>query len=212
MEAMIIWTIQELYNRPGQNVERFLHDTKQQGDTAALHYLAEQYFDAFNAPAPISGLTTNRDRIYKRVLGLPLRTNETVVNALHDEQYGAIRRKQALSKVHDVIQEFAAEKGYQEEIHRGEVLLDIPLRRMDLGGPIFVRTEDGKIEPAIKVSPLLGVLNEYFGELSKILRIFVSPRLRDGVGKKVWATHREVLRTRIITALSPDNKSESEMK
>jgi HD superfamily phosphohydrolase len=211
MEAMIIWTIQELYNRPGQSVGRFLEDTKQQGDTAALHYLSEEYLRAFNAPAPISGLTTNRDRIYKRVFGLPLRGNESLLNAFHDEQYGFARRKAALTKIHKVIEQFASANGYGDEIQRGEVLLDMPLRRMDLGGPIFIRIPEGAVEPATKVSPLLKVLDDNFGELSKVLRVFVSPRVRDAVGKDVWARSYLALRKDTLDALTA-SQFESEMK
>lgn len=211
MEAMIIWTIQELYNLPGQSIDRFLQDTIQQGDTAALHYLSEEYLHAFNAPAPISGLTTNRDRIYKRVLGLPLQGNEALLNAFHDEEYGFVRRKAALEKIHKVIEGFANDNGFADDIQRGEVLLDMPLRRMDLGGPIFIRTSEGPVEPATKVSPLLKVLDDNFGELSKVLRIFVSPRVRDGVGKDVWARNHPTLRKDILDALTA-SQHESEMK
>lgn len=211
MEAMIIWTIQELYNRPGQSVDRFLQDTMQQGDTAALHYLSEEYLRAFNAPAPISGLTTNRDRIYKRVLGLPLHGNVALLNAFHDEEYGFARRKAALAKIHEVIELFAHAHGFSDDVQRGEVLLDMPMRRMDLGGPIFIKVPDGPIEPATKVSPLLKVLDDNFGELSKILRVFVSPRLRDTVGKEVWAVNHNDLRKGILDALT-SSQHESEMK
>lgn len=211
MEAMIIWTIQELYSRPGQTVERFLQDTKQQGDTAALHYLAEEYFRTFNTPAPISGLTTNRDRIYKRVFGLPIRGNESLLNAYYHEQHGFVRRKTASTLIQNAIEDLAKAHGYHNQIQRGEVLLDMPLRRMDLGGPIYIKTAEGTIEPATKVSPLLDVLDKNFGELSKVLRVFVSPRLRDAVGKDVWERKYNVLRKSILDALTA-SQFESEMK
>jgi len=211
MEAMIIWTIQELYSQPGQNIQRFLQDTKQQGDTAALHYLAEEYFKTFNKAAPISGLTTNRDRIYKRVFGLPLHGNENLLGNYYDDRHGFARRKAALEEIQNYVQDLAKSNGYADQIQPGEVLLDLPLRKMGLGGPIYIRTAEGLIEPATKVSPLLEVLDRKFGQLSKVLRIFVAPKIRDAVGKDVWQSHYDVLRKEILHALT-SNQFESEMK
>jgi hypothetical protein len=84
---------------------------------------------------------------------------------------------------------------------------------MDLGGPLYIKTAEGQIEPATRVSPLLEVLDKNFGELSKVLRVFVSPRLRDAVGKEVWERNYDVLRKATLDALTASQaETESEMK
>jgi serine/threonine protein kinase len=211
VEAMIIWTIQELYSRPDKNALDFLRDTKHQGDAGALEYLADEFLRAFETPAPISGLVSNRDRIYKRVFELPLIGHEQLLNAFLDDQHGLARRTAALKQISGIIQAFAREKGYKEKILDGEVLLDIPLRKMDLGGPIYIRTAEGEVKPAVAVSPLLSVLHSKFGDLSKVLRVFVSPRIRDKLGKEAWEAGQSQLRISTMQALI-SSQSKSEIK
>ena len=94
---------------------------------------------------------------------------------------GPKKRTQAEKKVRDLITGLVNSWGYKKHITEHEVLLDIPLRPMDLGGEIFIRGYDGNIEPAECKSTLLKELKNRFDAMSKIVRVFVSPQIRDGI-------------------------------
>jgi HD superfamily phosphohydrolase len=186
LASMIIWTIRSLMTN-GMSLEVYLRDTRDSGEAGALEYLARAYEERFEKRvAPIAALASDRRRVYKRVFEMSFERATSLLSAMQDEQTGAERRLRAEESVLRLVSRFATERGYRREIRTGEVLLDIPLRNMDLGGGIYIRRFDGQIVSAVTVSKLLSSLQEDFASMSKVLRVFVSPAIRNDVGLSAW--------------------------
>lgn len=181
--SMVIWTIRELYSRPEHSLIQYLIDTKNLGEAGALEYISEKYRKAFNEEPPIAGLATNRSLIYKRIFDMSSEENDNLLLSFQDEEIGIKKHKEAQKNLHKVVSYFLKSVGFKETIRSCEVILDIPRRKMDLGGNIFIRGNDGRIEKAIIKSPVLKQLEESFGAMSKVFRVFVSPRIRSYLSK-----------------------------
>jgi len=207
--AMIIWTVRELYSHGRASPDKYLRATQDLGEAGALEYLALAYQQMYRREAPIEGLGTNRDRVYKRVFEMAFSGGELekALDKFHDIEAAPLNRDEAQQRVSSVIQDFLQAAGAPINIEPGEVLLDIPLRKMDLGGVIFIRKKDGSIEPATKVSHVLRELEQNFSLMSKVLRIYVAPHIRNSVGTRCWES-ASALRSAIVSTLQAERPSE----
>ena len=130
--------------------------------------------------------------------------------ALQDEENGFERRKSIQLKVLEVIKKFIKDRGVVIDLKECDVLLDIPLRKMNLGGNIFVRGYDGKIDKAINQSELLKELERSFGSMSKVLRVFVAPGIRRIIYESKENQIRELRKT--IYQIVAEDKYHTEVK
>ncbi len=176
--AMIIWTIRKIYSREEYTIEDYLNDTVNLGESGALDYLSGCYSETYNSDAPIYGLATDRDLIYKTIFEMSFKEkNELLTRFKNDSN----QRDEAQERVRLCVENFLESNDITIAISQKEVLLDVPLRDMDLGGKIFVRSLNKTIVPAINESPVLKALEDSFDQMSKILRVFVKPEIRDHI-------------------------------
>jgi HD superfamily phosphohydrolase/serine/threonine protein kinase len=189
IEAMIIYTIRAMNVANKDAFREFLLNTRDIGEAGALERLAETFKRQMYYDAPIAGLWSNRDVVYRRVWEMPLSGQGALLTRLQDETNGLETRQSANDRVEEIVCKFIEERTGGKTTPRrrtGQVILDVPLRTMDLGGAIFVREPDGIIRSIEQVSPVIRELALGFGRLSKTLRVYVAPALRDAVGKRPW--------------------------
>lgn len=202
LASMIIRTIRDLYQKPANTLVQYLEATWNVGDSGALDFLERRYLETFARPAPIAGLSTNRDKVYRRVCEISFTQFPDVLHALQDPDLGPARRLEAGQRVHDVVAAFAKRHDYGADVADQQVLLDIPLRKMGLGGSIFIRGFDGRIKPAAEISDPLKTLTSQFQVMGKILRVFVAPAVRDAIGRSVWEREAVGLRKDVLRAIT----------
>jgi hypothetical protein len=199
---MIIYTIRELFAAGKDTVADFLLHTRDVGEAGALEHLATTFEKQMFYKPPIAGLWSNRDVIYRRIWEMPMAENESLLARLQDERGGLETRRSANERVEKVIRTFIKdERGDADTVTErpGQVILDVPLRNMDLGGAIYIRESFNSIPPIDKVSPTVRELSLGFGRMSKTLRIYVAPELRDALPHHRWRDEEFV--TRLTTAV-----------
>jgi hypothetical protein len=89
------------------------------------------------------------------------------------------------------------------ELTEDDLLLDVPGRSLDeqMGRAYVAQLKpDGRPQYYLQ-SPFIGQLREQFAALSRTIRIFVSPAIRDLVGEKTIDGMGEALRTGVQDAL-----------
>lgn len=211
MAAMIIWTIRRLYSSTELNLNptEYFNYTLIHSEVGALEYLARTYATHSSGElAPIDGLANDRDRIYKRIFEKPFTEFPTILTSFREPSVGATAREAASKRIVGVVEKFARGQGYREPIASYEVLLDVPLRDMGLGGRIFIKMNSGAIEDGTRASSVLQDLEKNFAHLAASFRVFVSPKIRDGVGRDVWERYSAVLSAEIVRAVKGEDYSD----
>ena len=198
LAAMVIWTIRKLYSDPSKHPEKFLSASIHLGESGALDYLADEYEESFKQTAPIAGLASDPGRAYLCVFEMDYTEENKLISDLQHDKSGPEARMQAQQRVFDLVKSLFPKNS---EISESEVLLDIPLRTMNLGGDIFIRRLDGKIVDVTQVSSPLKALKEKFNQMSKVLRVFVSPRVKRELA--IQGIDLTTQRNKISSAIAP---------
>ena len=120
---------------------------------------------------------------------------EPLLTRLQDEHSGLKSRREANRRVEEVVASHLKENGASSVVASdGKVILDVPLRNIDLGGAIYVRESDGSIRSIDQVSATVRELALGFGRMSKALRVYVAPEVRDAIPAEAWTEPSVVAR------------------
>jgi HD superfamily phosphohydrolase len=203
--SMIIWTVRKLYSSPEESVHEYFERTRDIGEAAALEYLADRYRSKYDDEAPIRRLASNRDVAYKRIFEMSLVKRAELLQALQDEEHGGGRRVDLQLRILETVREFLRLSGSNATVAEKELLVDVPLRPLGLGGEIYIKRYGGESAvPAEEASPLLQILKTKFEEMSKTLRVFVAPHIRDLLQRS--DKDGDGLREKIVNALPQPGK------
>ena len=197
--AMIIWVVRELFAKSKETFEGYLVSTVRGGELAALDYLDSKFAIHYGRPSPLFGLSVDSTKIFSSVLEIP----KVSIPGVTGTGIPDVNRLAAQDTVAEAINDYVAKHAstkLEREPEPGEVLLDIPLRPLGLGGPIFVLNRKGEARPVTEFSAALVNLEQRFAELSSTVRIFVSPRIRDAVGNRQWKKDEEILTAMVVNA------------
>jgi hypothetical protein len=204
LAAMIIRTVRELYSTPSHTLERYLTETRDWGESGSLQYLADAYKKSFTRLSPLEGLASNRNQVYRRLFEMSFLHHADRFNALQNKDTGLRNREDAEKRVLRVVEAALKEMASGASVDPNEVLLDVPLRKMDLGGMIWIRNYDGVIQKGTLISATLRELERSFEVMGKVLRVFVSPRIQEQFGMS-WDAVRAELRSKIYKAVTGDD-------
>lgn len=208
--AMIIWVVRELFAKEKETFEGYLVATASGGDLAALDYLDSRFVTHYNRHSPLFGLSVDSTKIYTSILEIPNVNIPGVTEAVVPDNIRLAAQDKVAKQIHDYIAQHAIKK-VDPDPQSGEVLLDVPLRQLGLGGPIFILNRKGEPRPVIEGSPAILNLQNRFKDLSSTVRVFVSPRLRDAVGARRWKIDEPNLTAEVVAAMRepvPQAKSE----
>ncbi len=206
LAAMIIRTIREVFATDTHNIQRYLEETRDLGESGSLQYLAEAYKKLFGRPSPLEGLASNRNMIYRRLFEMSFHSHTELFPALQSKENGAKNREKVELRILECVKNALVKYKLDSSIESNEVLLDVPLRKMDLGGMIWIRKLDGTIGKATLISSALKDLEHSFEMMGKILRVFVSTRIQERFGD-FWLEVRADMREKIISALVRDDSN-----
>ncbi len=183
--SMIIWTIQKLYTHEHHDFNTYLVDTKNFGESGALEYICDKYKTTFEDDPypPIYNLNINRNVIYRSIFEMPLNEKTDLLLTFQNKETGYKKRKELHSKLLTTIESFLKENQCEHSFMEYELILDIPMRNMDLGGNIYIRNFSSNIENALERSSHLKLLEKDFNSMSKTLRLFVPKRIRNLIFK-----------------------------
>jgi HD superfamily phosphohydrolase len=177
--AMMMHVIRKLYAEGRGNAREFITDTMWKSEEAVLEYLNEKHLGRFGADCIARFILRDPSSIYQRILSISgastvdrekrLYSNIMNLNSENLEKF----RASATSLLSD----FLSVQSFNETLGPEDVLLDLPGRRLDISGPIFIRLENGDTKMIHELpGPVTRLAGEFEG-LVKRLRVFVNPRI-----------------------------------
>jgi len=176
--AMLLRVAHKVFTEGGVNFQDYLEKTLWSGDIGALKYLDEQHETIYGKKSIIGELYYNRRSLYKRIYTLRLNEkNNNKEQSLYNDM-----KNISLSIELKICTEIAKKISELVDAPAGgldvdDVLIDIPGRRMDSGGDVFVVLGSGAVENLNNVSEPIRNINENYKHLAKRARLFASPRL-----------------------------------
>lgn len=219
--AMLLYVIDRVYGTSPEGAASaarpadYIKETLFADDAEAANYLSREYERLYGEPAITKDLVANRAQIYKRLYSsrpfMPGAKEERLyddlvdLNALQFEQFRARLR----TGVYDF---FRSTYGYDvAQKHDADVLLDLPGRKIDSGGEIWIRLASGECKQLHEVSPPVQAMDRKFNELTKKVRIFI----RNTMAAKMPKRDRQRLRSTIqgiVEAALKDARASTQLK
>lgn len=186
--AMISHVIFKIFVEKTGSFEEYIKATIGMDESGALRFLDERYQHLFQQPSIVRSIASRREEIYKRFFSLKRSFGDQSRARLFSdiEQLSAADRVRFVEEVAKVLGVLFKRELGSETVGCDDVLLDIPGRPLaqEIGAlHVCDLTTDGS--PINKVeSPFIKTLGEQFQELTKTIRFFISPRIRNKIGKK----------------------------
>lgn len=167
---------------PNNPIRQFIVQTMWKSEDSALDLLNARYRDKFGNDSIIADLVKQPARLYRRICSL-LGTTEMPQSEMRiHEELQVYSNKQVREYREKLIAGLNKNKvlNFPRQMALEDLLLDIPGRRLDPSGPIYIVREWGEAQLLSGMEgPVKHVLSEFSG-LAKRIRVFVSPRCDPG--------------------------------
>jgi hypothetical protein len=176
---MLMHVIGKLYAEGRGNASDFIVDTMWKSEEAVLEYLNERHLGRFGADCIARFILRDPNSVYQRILSISgasivERERKLYARILNLSSAGLEEfRIAATSSLSD----FLRVRAFNETLGPEDVLLDLPGRRLDMSGPIFMKLDNGDTKMIHELpGPVARLAGEFEG-LVKRLRVFVNPRI-----------------------------------
>lgn len=194
--AMLLHVIRKLYVEAGANAAEFVVDTMWRSEEGVLEYLNDKYRARYGGDSIIHSLLQDRQKIYQRFVSIQGASRDQREADLYEKIQRLASadlekwRKESLRKhLNDYLRDQQVDVVASED----DVLLDIPGRRLDTAGAIYVELETGEIRAIEDIpGPIPQIAKEFEG-LVKRLRVFIHPRIARMIPKDRLLKKRSVL-------------------
>jgi len=177
--AMMMHVIRKLYAEGRGNASDFIADTMWKSEEAVLEYLNDKHLSRFGADCIARFILRDPTSVYQRILSISGASTVERERKLYadimalDSATLETFRLSATSFLSD----FLRVQSYNEALGPEDVLLDLPGRRLDMSGPIFIRLDTGDTKIIHDLpGPVTRLAGEFEG-LVKRLRVYVNPRI-----------------------------------
>lgn len=202
--AMILHVVRKLYVEKKRNVRDYLLDTLWQGDIEALRYLDHRYYTEVGQPSILNGIIEDRSRLYKRIYTV----NAGFADPAEDQIYVSCRRldyqaeRRFLTELALAVSELFPRPAGARTLTEGDLLIDIPRRPIDSGGPVYIASSSSReLVPLSELSVPIGSITENYDRLTKRVRIFVNPLCAGHITKEWRDRNRKQVQSFILEAL-----------
>jgi HD superfamily phosphohydrolase/serine/threonine protein kinase len=192
MMAMMMHVIKKLYSEGRGNASDFIADTMWQSEESVLEYLNAKHHARFGTDCIARFILRNPASVYQRLFSISgaasvererrLYTDITGLDAQALETF----RTNATSALSD----FLRVQSLNDALGFEDVLLDIPGRRLDMSGEIFIRLDSGEVKRIQDLPGPVARLTGEFEQLVKRLRVFVHPRIAEKIGQQALHSRR----------------------
>ncbi|HEV3302353.1 MAG TPA: protein kinase [Planctomycetaceae bacterium] len=213
--AMVLRVVRNLYVKHKRDVKEYLLDTMWLNDVDALKYLDQQYEKQVHQPSIVAGIVAERGKLYRRLYTVRAGFGDDVDDALYRDL-----RPLSLDGELELCGEIAkALRGFLRgggdsafEIDPDEILIDLPRRDMDSGGPVYLVRSDGKAAQLSELSEPVRSINSSYERLTKRIRIFISPRLASVINKDARKERRKEIQTLLVETLKVRGKGSTQIR
>ncbi len=209
--AMLLQVIRKLYAEGAASPAEFIIDTMWRPEEQVLEYLNDKYNARFGTDSITRLILRDRSTIYDRFLTIQGASRDAREGALYDAlvaldplELQACRLRLANALADYMRSTFSAGVTLGEE----HILFDIPGRRLDTAGPIYIELANGEVRPIEDVHGPIQRLVGDFERLAKRARVFVHPRILRIVGTPALAARRADLMKLVRESLPPSAGSQ----
>jgi len=177
--AMVMHVARTLYEDEEGGIVSYVHDTIWLDDLEAMRYLDRKYLDVYGKISPLHELEIDRRRLYKRLYTTHPERELGSDDALLDgmKHLSGEKRRQFREHVASGLSDLLSGSGSAVEVDSDDVLYDVPGRKLDSGGRVYVRGGDGQVVPLASLSAPVREVDKNYEALAKRARIFVSPEI-----------------------------------
>lgn len=165
-------------------------------EEAVLEYLNDKFKARFGADSITHMVLRDKSRIYQRLVSVQGTSIDRKETSLYESlaDLDGPKLSTYLENLRGRVEEFVRHlSGGGVSVLEEDVLLDIPGRRLDISGDIFIETENGSVVPIQNIQgPVQRIVTE-FERLAKRLRVFVHPRIAHLIGKETLIARRDEL-------------------
>jgi uncharacterized protein len=200
--AMITHVIAKTFGEEPDEFRAFIESTIGRTDTGTLDLLDERFRTKHKRASVVGALGSRRGRVFKRLLSIKAGWDDKDQGSAEAKKLftGLAKltpaaRSDFLRHLRTGLSEMFKKELKQRELTDDDVLLDVPGRSLDEQvGAVHIcdLTPDGR--PSLQVrSPFVDQLVTQFGVLSRTVRIFIAPEIRNLLGKDHVASMREAI-------------------
>jgi hypothetical protein len=164
-------------------------------EEAVLDYLDRKYQQRFGEHSITRFLLRQRDLIYHRLLSIQGGSGDVRDATLYEtlRELDSVTLAEWRENLTTSLVEFVRVNGARVPLRDDTVLFDIPRRRLDTSGPIYIAMDNGDVRPIQDLAgPVQRVVTE-FEKLAKRIRIFVSPDLGKHCSRELLIKRRSEL-------------------
>lgn len=191
--AMLIHVFRKLYVEEKANASEFIIDTMWRPEEAVLEYLNEKFTKRFGADSLTRDLLTNPKSVYHRLFSVQGASADRREAAAYDALSNLTPEDLELCRAN--LTEKLAEhlRGTLKKgitLGADDILFDIPARRLDTSGSIYISMETGEVKAIEDIpGPIQRVLTD-FERLAKRMRVFVHPRVGQEIHPSALLSNR----------------------
>jgi hypothetical protein len=177
--TMMMHVIRKLYVEGKGNASDYITDTMWKSEEAVLEYLNEKHRARFGVECITRLILKDPRTIYRRILSI----SGAAISERERKLYGEITSLSpaSLEKFRLAatlsLSDFLQLRSINETLEHEDVLLDLPGRRLDMSGPIYIKLDSGEAKAIHELpGPVARLAGEFEG-LVKRLRVYVNPRI-----------------------------------
>jgi HD superfamily phosphohydrolase len=195
--AMLLRTVRNLFSDKKLNFYDYLGDTLWSGDLSALTYLDDVHQRAYGKPSILHGLVADEKTRYVRLYALRTARPDAPDSHLYD-RLKELTLAQELRVAQTIARQIEDEnRATVGSVGTDEILIDIPRRRLDAGGEVYIAGDDGKAKLLSDLSDPVRAISRHYQHLTKSIRVFASPRIANALTPEPYDKWRRTIETAV---------------
>ena len=191
--AMLLHVIRKLYVEAKSNAGEFIVDTMWLSEESVLRYLDDKYKARFGSESISRLIVQDQRTIYRRLLSVQGASQDRRESELYDAISNLdlhnleLCRTNLATELADYLRTIF---GSAINIGDDDVLFDIPGRRLDTAGPIYVKLDTGEVRAVHELpGPIQRVITD-FERLAKRMRVFIHPNIAQHLDPEILLLKR----------------------
>lgn len=206
--AMLLHVLRKLYVQGNARLEDFAKQTMWSSEESVLEYLEATYRSLYPHESKrgrdytiTRNILKSPNEIYSRLLTIQGGSADS--SAAHAYEVLVGLEPSALEKYRlDLTAAFKKYMaGLRAEVTDDDILIDLPRRRLDLGGPIFITFETSEVRSLSEVPGPVERVSSDLDRLARRVRVFVRPELVEALGPETLGSRRPELMALATSAL-----------
>jgi hypothetical protein len=202
--AMLLHVIRKLYVEAKSNASEFVVDTMWLSEEAVLEYLNTKYRQRFGVDSITHLILRDRSKVYQRLLSVQGASHDRRESGVYDaiSSLNTNQLEECRKTLSEALNDYLRTTlNISLAIRDDDLLFDIPSRRLDAAGPIYVELDTGEVRSIEDIpGPIQRVATD-FDRLAKRMRVFVHPRIVDSLSKDMLIAKRAEILTLLERAI-----------